>query len=150
WPDEDLTALAHLRAARLLRGTARAEGSEIETYHDRIRETVQAGLDADTRRRHHAALARVLEASGRDDPEVLAIHWQGGGDPRRAGTFYEAAAAQAAEALAFDRAAKLYRLALELQAPEGNAARALRVRLADALANAGRGAEAARQYVEAA
>jgi serine/threonine protein kinase len=150
WPDEDLTALAHLRTGRLLRGTGLARQSEIETYHDRIRETVLAGLDPETLRRHHAALARVLEASGQYDPEVLAIHWQGGGDPRRAGGYYEAAAAQAAEALAFDRAAKLYRLALELQSPAGVEERRLRVRLADALANAGRGAEAARQYLEAA
>jgi serine/threonine protein kinase len=150
WPDEDLTALAHLRAARLLRGTALAERAEVETYHDRIRETVLAGLDPGTLRRHHASLARVLEASGQYDPEVLAIHWQGCGEPRRAGGFYELAAAQAAEALAFDRAAKLYRLALELQAPEGADERRLRVRLADALANAGRGADAARQYMEAA
>src|SRR5205814_5092344 len=55
------------------------------------------------------------------------------------------AAAQAAETLAFDRAARLYRLSLEYR-PE---ARELRIKLGDALANAGRGAEAARAYLSA-
>jgi hypothetical protein len=59
------------------------------------------------------------------------------------------AAARSAETLAFDRAAKLYLLALELQAPQGDEERRLRTKLADALANAGRGAESARAYLSA-
>jgi len=58
-----------------------------------------------------------------------------------------AAAKKASSALAFDRAAQFYRLALELMEPTDPRAAALRVELADALANAGRGAEAADVYL---
>jgi hypothetical protein len=143
-------ALACLRAGRLLRGVGRPESPEIETYHDRIRETVMTLLIPSALREHHRRLALVLEASRRSDPEVLAIHFQQAGEVGRAGTYYALAAAQAAEALAFDRAAKLYRLALELQAPQGVEECQLRSRLADALAHAGRGPESAREYLRAA
>jgi serine/threonine protein kinase len=150
WDAGDLTALAYLRADRLLRRTGTAEQPALETYHDRIRETVTARLEPAVRALHHRRLAVVLEASGRADAEVLAVHFQGAGEPGRAGHYYARAAAQAAEALAFDRAAKLYRLALELQGPQGDEERVLRTSLADALANAGRGADSGRQYLEAA
>jgi hypothetical protein len=143
-------ALACLRAGRLLRGVGRPESLEIETYHDRIRETLVTRLASSGLREHHRRLALVLEASRRSDPEILASHFQEAGEPGRAGTYYALAAAQAAEALAFDRAAKLYRLALELQLSQGVEGCQLRARLADALANAGRGAESAREYLRAA
>jgi hypothetical protein len=80
----------------------------------------------------------------------LAVHWEGAGDRERAARYCETAAGRAAEALAFDRAATLYRRALELRPRAGPEGRQLRVRLADALANAGRGGDSARQYLEAA
>jgi hypothetical protein len=147
---EQSVALASLRAGRFLRGVGPPESLVIETYHDRIRETVVTRLTQSALREHHRRLALVLQASSQSDPEVLANHFQEAGEPGPAGSYYALAAAQAAEALAFDRAAKLYRLALELKAPQGVEECQLRTLLADALANAGRGAESAREYLHSA
>jgi serine/threonine protein kinase len=147
--DERVLA-ARLRAVHLIRGTGSADAEEIETYHDRVRETVTAHLPPDVLGAHHARLALVLEASGQADPELLGVHLQQAGDRKRAGVCYAQAADQAAEALAFDRAARLYRRSLELRTVHEEEERSLRVRLAEALANAGRGPEAAREYLSAA
>jgi hypothetical protein len=146
---EEHTALACLRAGRLLRSSGPGEHGEIETYHDRIRETVLLHLDADVLQQHHHRLVAVLESSGQVDPEMLAAHLVGAGEPARAGHYYALAAEHASETLAFDRAAKLYGLALALQAPRGEAERQLRTKLGNALANAGRGADSARAYLAA-
>ena len=143
------SALALLQSGRLVRGVSGSE-EEIETYHDRVRETVVARLSPEALRGHHRRLALTLEASVRTDPEVLGAHFRGAGEAENAGRCFAAAAVRAADALAFDRAAKLYRMALEVPPADMSADRRLRVSLGDALANAGRGAEAARAYLEAA
>jgi hypothetical protein len=146
--DERL-ALAPLRAGRLIRSTGRAETDEVETYHDRVREAVVFHLEPDVARSHHHRLALVLEASRRADPEVLGSHFLSAGLPERAAEFFVLAADQAAEALAFERSASLYRRALVQPARLSTQQWVLRARLGDALASAGRGADAARAYLEA-
>jgi serine/threonine protein kinase len=146
----DRTALALLRVGHLVRSTGPGELDEVESYHDRIRETVVAHLPPEELKQHHRRLAGTLEATGHADPETLAVHFQGAHESEKAGGYYMLAADEAAEALAFARAAKLYRLALELRRMNDADARTMRVRLADALANAGRGVEAAREYQAAA
>ena len=145
--DERL-ALALLRTGRLIRSTGRAETDEVETYHDRIREAVVARLEPDAARAHHHRLALALEATGRADPEVLGLHFLGADLPERAAEYLVRAADEAAEILAFERAATLYRRALEHQPRRSSRERILRARLGDALANAGRGADAARAYLQ--
>ncbi len=145
---EGFESLALLRSNHLVRGTGAGSSDRVETYHDRIRETVVHHLDPDAKTKIHRALALELEAAGDADPETLAIHFEAAQTPEKAGRYYADAAKQAAEALAFARAAKLYRHALELPI-EDRSERDLRTRLADALANAGRGVDAAECYLDA-
>jgi len=151
-------ALAALRAGRLvrLRGAEGGldPGTQVEAYHDRIREAVVAGITPDLARKAHRLLARALEAAGSAaaDPATLLAEDLDAGDRAQAAPLAEAAADRAARALAFDRAAELYRLALDLGAGEraGGSPTRLRAKLAEALTNARRGPEAALVYRAAA
>ncbi len=147
---EDFSVLGALRVGRLIRTRDTGDEEEVEPYHDRIRETVVGRMPPEAKRELHGKLAAVLERSGRADPETLSVHYQGSGDLHRAAAYATTAAAQASAALAFERAARLYRTALELEPLEGAADRAIRVKLAHALTNAGHGAEAAKHYLRAA
>ena len=145
---EDQRLLAMLRAQRLIRG---ADGA-IEPYHDRVREAVVAGLDPATLKLRHLALATTLEGSGAD-AEAIASHLVGAGESARAVPYLIRAAERASAALAFDQAAQLLTIAVRLSQTAGNPGEApwrLSVKLAEALANAGRGLEAARAFGEAA
>jgi eukaryotic-like serine/threonine-protein kinase len=143
--EEAQAALFALRTAHLVRTSALGEDL-LEAFHDRIRETVVAHLAPDTRREHHRRLALAIEAGRRGEPEVLILHYRGAGELERAGELAGRAADAAAEGLAFDRAVSLYRLALELKQLDASEARAWRIKLAEALADAGRGNEAALEY----
>jgi eukaryotic-like serine/threonine-protein kinase len=143
------TALAILHAGHLVRTRETLDLDEIEVYHNRIRETVVKRLPEEVLKTYHNRIAWVLEASDRIDPERLAFHYHGAGDNEKAARYATVAAGQAAEALAFEHAARLYRLALDVGALVDSEARALHVKLGEALANAGRGAEAAEAYLAA-
>ena len=140
--------LSLLQANGLIR-SHRMKGREVlETAHDQVRETVVFGLSPESAKAHHQRLAHALEAWGLADPETLALHFHAAEEPETAAEYVTRAARQASDALAFDRAARLYLVALNLGATEKET-RALRVSLGDALANAGRGAEAAEAYIAA-
>ena len=138
-------AVGLLRAGRLVRTGGAGARATIEPYHDRVREAVSDRLDGEVRQGHHRELALALEAAD-GDPEALSVHWRGAGDNVRAAANALRAAERAEATLAFDHAARLYRTALELQP---NQPGALQVRLADSLANAGRGDQAADAYLVA-
>ncbi len=147
--EDDQPALAVLRVGHWIRGAGAVSEDQIEIYHDRIRQTIVGRLSQQDRETAHQRLAFALESSGVIDAESLAIHYQGGGSKERAAIYAADAAAKAAEALAFDRAARLYKLALELGTTDTAERRRLQIKLGDALANAGRGAEAAHAYLAA-
>ena len=141
-----------LRVAHLVRGAGSSRDDAIEPYHDRVRDAVLTHLGADEQRAHHAALAAALEAggAGANDPQALVRHLEGAGEAERAAEQAVRAARLALHALAYDQAAELFRTALRLGHFSATEACARRVELGDALANAGRGPEAAEAYLEAA
>jgi hypothetical protein len=148
--EREVTALAVLRAGRLVRSMHAANRYDVETYHDRIRQTVVARLAPSARKRLHHHVALALVAAGQADPEALFAHFSEAGEARRAAEFAAVAAAKAVDALAFGRAAALWRGALALPGVSDESRRDLQWKLGDALANAGRGGEAAEAYLEAA
>jgi hypothetical protein len=140
--------LVRLRDDHLVRTGGLGTEDLVDAYHSRIRTAVLQQLDASRARGIHARLAAALERRPVVDPELLFGHWLEAGDQARARRYaIEAADVAAAAALAFDRAARLYRAALDLGGDDGLA---LRRKLGAALVNAGRGAEAARVFQEAA
>jgi serine/threonine protein kinase len=139
-----------LRVAHLLRTTGMRASDTVEPYHDRVRRAVLMHLSPASIRTHHRRLAVALETSGQLDPEALTVHWREAAEPVKAGHFARLAAEKAERALAFDRAARFYQQCLDLGASGGGQAQELRVRLAHALANAGRGQEAGVAYLQAA
>lgn len=143
-------ALNALRAGTLVRMGGPRVTDSIEVYHDKIRETVVADLPKDRLRALHERMATLLEQALPVDAEALVHHWQAAGDLPRAAGFAMQAAARAAEALAFDRAAELYGIALAGLAPDHADVRRAQVARAEALRNAGRAPEAAAAYLEAA
>ncbi|MGM0576410.1 MAG: serine/threonine-protein kinase PknK [Myxococcota bacterium] len=143
----DLKMMNLLRHGRLLRTRPVRGTLAVEPYHDRIREAVVAGLSRDERAERHLALADAAMLTGRHDAEFLAVHLHLGGEPARAAREARRAGDRAADTLAFDRAARFYSLALEAGDPDDGA---LRLLVADALRNAGRGPDAARAYLHAA
>ena len=132
---------------------------QLDTYHDHMREVVLTALPPSERRLQHGRLGHALEAEHDADPERLVQHWLEAQEDESAYRYAIAGAERANQCLAFDRAARLYRLAFELRtrlAFEGEAASSnvanlqyLKRKLGDALANAGRPVEAAEVYLEA-
>jgi hypothetical protein len=109
---------------------------------------VLAKLTAEERKLRHLEVARALVATGAE-PEPIALHFRAADETERAAEYAVRAAASASASLAFDRAAELYKQAVELRMQLGQETRSLVVVMGDALAHAGRGAEAASAFLEA-
>jgi tRNA A-37 threonylcarbamoyl transferase component Bud32/tetratricopeptide (TPR) repeat protein len=148
--EREMSALALLRAGRWVRTRVAGGRNEVECYHHRLRAAVVNGIGARRLPEVHGALAAAHAASGAADPEKLAHHFAAAGDRWRAGAFAATAAERATEALAFERAAQLWRRSIELRALPAEEARPLLWKLGIALVKAGRGREAALVFLEAA
>ena len=147
---DDWPLIARLEGRSLLRVQVTSGEHRVQAYHDRIREAISAELSEQTRAHHHLELAEVFESSGRVEPDVLAQHFHAAGRAPKAADYAVAAAAQAAEGLAFERAARLYRQAREWDPREAAWGRSLRMREAECVANATHLVGAGRIYLAAA
>jgi serine/threonine protein kinase len=145
---EDAIALG--KAKRFVRTGLRDGQDVVEMSHDRFRETIVRGLEPGVLRGHHARLAGALEAVAVVDAEAIGMHLLGAGEDARAAVYLERAAEEALAKLAFQQAARLFRLALEKASASPEEARRLHSRLGLVLEWAGRGEEAARAYLDAA
>ncbi len=138
-------ACSVLRVAHLARTDGTRSTDPIGTYHDRIREAFVTTLVESRRVATHEALTAALERTG-GDPRAIVRHAKAAGQPARAAANALVAAQRAEDTMAFDQAAELYETALALGTHDEPITRALRLKLAVALANAGRGPEAAQTF----
>jgi len=141
--------LHELESLHLARVIDRHGTEEIECHHDRIRLAVFEALSRERATFLHGQLGLAFEAT-RGPAETLAVHFEASGDAKRAADYAVQAAGQAAEALAFDRAVRLYQTALRLMADDDvSKRRDILIMLGDAFVNAGLGYEAAKSYIAA-
>ena len=144
------SALAVLRAARLVRGTGKRGRTRSRpitiasgrpwwpTWRRRTSPSITCGWRGGTRPRAGPI------------PRSSADHFRKAGRPELAGEYYATAADRAAEALAFDHAATLYRRALELRPPDGGPEPALLTAWGTPWPMPAEAAEAAERYLAAA
>jgi serine/threonine protein kinase len=144
------TDLDTLRTARLARGSSRAGERVVECYHDRIRECASELVTTSNRQLLYASLARVLLADPQADPELVYRCLERSGENARAAHFARLAGDRAADSTAFERAAELYAKALALGIETPSERAPIELKLADALARLGRGADASAAYLRAA
>lgn len=129
---------------------------EVEAYHDRIRESILSYLEPQILQSYHQKLALALEADPTTDSERLMVHFFKATEYAKAYNHALTAANQASQALAFDHAAELYQLAIDLTShhqevsPNQEQLHQLWLSLANTLTKAGRGKEAATAYLTAA
>jgi len=102
-----------LRTARLVRSTGIHLSDEIETFHDRVRESVTKFLAAPVSRDYHGQIADALEQNPEAAPETIAGHLEAA-QSSRASHFYELAGERAVQVLAFDRAEEFLKRAAAL------------------------------------
>lgn len=137
-----------LRSQNLVQRAQQGSQSGVMAFHSRIRASVLGNVAsiADAHRR----LALALEVTGTASHETLALHWAGANDPDRTATHARAAAEDALAAVDFERAAGLFKMALDARSWSGDEAKRLWLEYAESLSRAGRPHDAAQAFQEAA
>ncbi len=145
----DGTVVSVLRAGRLVRSNREGVVAKLESYHDRIRELLVEEAGPQQLEETYRALACAFEVSASADSESIAGFYARAGDVDAAAKHALVAAERAEDALAFGRAALYYRMALQSERPKDEMLR-LRMKLAEALSNAGKGQEAGLAHLDVA
>ncbi len=128
---DEVAAVKMLRVESLIR---LRDPDLLETFHDRVRETVASSLDESASRACHASIALAYEGMPEPPPDLMAFHSRMAGDVEREHIYAEAAGDAAMRALAFDAAADHY-----ARVAQSDAARSEVIeKLGNALVGAGR------------
>ncbi len=129
--DQAATVVTRMRNEKLLRFAGNHEDFIVDTYHDRVRETVLKNLSPAAAQQHHLRLAESIEATGTPLTEEqleqirrgelpaktgsrvfdLAYHFDGAGDRVRAFAYGLLAAQRARRQLALETALEYWQLA---------------------------------------
>jgi eukaryotic-like serine/threonine-protein kinase len=145
-----VSALSRLRADRFVRLARRSVGREVEVFHHRILNAALDRVSSVEQKQVHLRVADSMEALAPDAFESLAFHFQGAGEYHKARHYGELAGDAAHDALAFDRAAVLYRAALDTASGADARDVTLYEKLAIAQRNSGAGSDAAVSFARAA
>ena len=125
-------------------------GTQLEPFHDQVRQASLSWLSEEEMREWHLHLAQILQAEDDPDPQRLLRHYKGAGDLPASYKAALAGAETAEKALAFEQAAAFYAEAIDTSQADQTRQADLQRKRAAALANAGRGYESARCYLNAA
>jgi tetratricopeptide (TPR) repeat protein len=146
----ELRAIATLRSGRFVSVFRTAGVEHVDSWHDRVRDSALALLDAPAARDLHLRIARYLIDQREPDALALAHHLASADKPLEAARWAERAADRAAQHGAFDSAARAYERALALSCATGDLRRELLRKIGECWALAGRAAQAANAFERAA
>jgi tetratricopeptide (TPR) repeat protein len=141
----DLMQQHVVRSASLINGE---RGFDI--YNEHVRKVALHAIPEERLTSYHKRLIGVLENSSKVEPEWLLAHYRGAGAYDRAKEYSIIIAQKALQLLAYDHAASMFLVALELTSEHSVDWSSLNISCAEALTKAGRGVEAASAYVRAA
>jgi serine/threonine protein kinase/tetratricopeptide (TPR) repeat protein len=145
---DDRALITNLERLSIVR-TTDAHERTTEVYHHRLRDEVLGQMTPADRVARHRSIASALVTSSTPNPLAAVHHLEAAADTDSLKRYIVSAAHHASQVLAFDRAAELYRRAIEIGASDVEAHELFR-RLGTALANAGRGREAGEAFLSAA
>jgi serine/threonine protein kinase len=145
-----LEAVDELRRRRLTQSRRREDRDEVEVYHTHVREAILARLRPEEHQERHRQMAEALQLTLIPNAERIASHFDRAGDPDRCLLFARRAGDDAFRSLAFEKAAYFYQMAVATGRLGTDDRRTTLTSLAVAMANAGRCADAASYYAEAA